>query len=46
MLRLSSLIISAVFISMPVLADTPNLQPGLWNYTSTTNIEGPMNMPA
>ncbi|WP_244913013.1 DUF3617 domain-containing protein [Methylophaga nitratireducenticrescens] len=43
---LYSIFVSLTFLSAPIFAETPNLQPGLWSYTSTTNIEGPMNMPA
>lgn len=45
MQRLSIAMFSAVFFSLPAVAQTPNLQPGLWAYTSNTTIEGPMNMP-
>lgn len=43
--RLSSFIISTLFFSVPALAETPNLRPGLWSYTSTSTMEGPMNVP-
>ncbi|UPH46585.1 hypothetical protein [Methylophaga pinxianii] len=33
-------------MSTSALAETPNLQPGLWTYTSNASVEGPMNMPA
>ncbi len=35
---------SALLVAVPVLAETPNLQPGLWSYTNTTSIEGPMSV--
>ncbi|MDO8827543.1 DUF3617 family protein [Methylophaga sp.] len=44
-LRSSMLFASVVLFSTQALAETPNLQPGLWAYTSNTSIEGPMNMP-
>ncbi|HAO24005.1 MULTISPECIES: DUF3617 family protein [unclassified Methylophaga] len=43
--RFSVLIASLFSISATALAETPNLQPGLWEYTSTTTMEGPMNFP-
>jgi hypothetical protein len=32
-------------VAAPVLAETPNLQPGLWSYTNSSTIEGPMSIP-
>lgn len=42
----SSLFFTGIALfSASALAETPNLQPGLWAYTSNTSIEGPMNIP-
>ena len=35
---------SLTTLSFPVLAETPNLQPGIWAHTTTTTIEGPMSL--
>lgn len=37
--------ISILFFNTAALADTPNLEPGMWSYTSTSTIEGPVNLP-
>lgn len=42
---LTSLVCSAVLFSTPVLADTPNLHPGLWAYDTVSTVEGPVNLP-
>lgn len=31
-------------LATPVLADTPNLAPGLWAYTNVTSISGPVSV--
>jgi len=41
---LFSLLTSALMIATPALAETPNLKPGLWSYTTTTTIDGPMTL--
>ena len=33
---------AALLITTTAKAETPNLMPGLWSYTSTTSIQGPM----
>lgn len=43
--RLSIFLPSILLLSSAVLAETPNLQPGLWQYTSSMTVEGPMNLP-
>lgn len=43
--RFSNLIITALLVSTPVLAEIPNLKPGLWSYTTTTTVDGPMSLP-
>lgn len=43
-IRLFILLSTAVLFSSNGLAETPNLKPGLWSYTTTTTLEGPMNM--
>jgi hypothetical protein len=35
-----------MLISTVIAAETPNLQPGLWSYTTTTTVEGPLAVPA
>lgn len=42
--RLFTLLTSALLVTTPVLAETPNLIPGLWSYTTTTTLEGPMSL--
>jgi hypothetical protein len=42
--QLLSFISFAAFASA-ALADTPNLQPGLWAYDNVSTIEGPLNLP-
>ncbi|MCC5797006.1 MAG: DUF3617 family protein [Methylophaga sp.] len=34
------------FFAAAVMADTPNLAPGLWTHTTTSTIEGPVSFPA
>ena len=43
----SSVFFSSILLFSNVVFanETPNLQPGLWAYTSTTTIEGPMTLP-
>jgi hypothetical protein len=36
--------LSLMTICLPVHAETPNLQPGIWAHTTTTTIEGPMSL--
>lgn len=43
---LLSFITGLLLISSSAIADTPNLQPGLWSHTSTSTIEGPMSIPS
>jgi hypothetical protein len=33
-----------MWVTTPALAETPNLQPGMWSHTTTTSVEGPMSM--
>ena len=42
---LISLISSALLFTVPALAETPNLQPGLWAYDTVSIVEGPVNLP-
>lgn len=35
-----------LFFTTSAVAETPNLQPGLWSHTSTSSIEGPMTIPS
>ena len=37
---------TSCFCVAAVMADTPNLNPGLWAHTTTSTIEGPLNLPA
>lgn len=48
MLRLSlySLCLASSFCVAAAMADTPNLNPGLWAHTTTSTIEGPFSLPA
>jgi len=41
-----SFINGLLFLSASAMAETPNLQPGLWSHTSTSTIEGPMSVPS
>lgn len=41
---LFSLLLSTLMAATPVLAETPNLKPGLWSYTTTTTLDGPMKL--
>lgn len=43
--HLFTILTSALMVAGPVLAETPNLYPGLWSYTNSTTVEGPMSMP-
>lgn len=47
MLRVSQLLplITLILAAQPILAETPNLQPGLWAYDTVSTIEGPLNLP-
>lgn len=38
-------LIGLLLLSTTAVAETPDLQPGLWAYHSTATIEGPMNLP-
>lgn len=40
-----SSIIASLFISQPLMAETPNLNPGLWSHKSVTTIRGPIEIP-
>lgn len=44
-LSVIALLSSVSFFTVPVLADTPNLQPGLWSYDTVSTIEGAVNLP-
>lgn len=48
MLRVSQLLTLTMLswlVAGPVMAETPNLQPGLWAYDTVSTIEGPLNLP-
>lgn len=38
-------VIAALIFALPAMAAKPNLTPGLWETTSTTSFEGPMEIP-
>lgn len=42
---LISVLCSAVLVAAPVMAESPNLQPGLWAYDTVSTVEGPVNLP-
>ena len=43
-MRLLTLLAMLFIAATPVLAQTPNLKPGMWAYTNTTTIEGPVTI--
>jgi len=43
--HLSILLAGLLLFTTAAVAETPDLQPGLWAYHSTATIEGPMNLP-
>lgn len=45
MSRTALAILSLVAFSLVAHAETPNIQPGLWEYRNTMSMEGMMNMP-
>lgn len=40
-----ALLTSAVFFSSTAIAETPNINPGLWQHKTSMSLQGPMNMP-
>ena len=44
--QLATLFSSTLLCCGIAVAETPNLLPGLWSYTTTTTLEGPMSLPA
>lgn len=42
---LPAMLTGALIFSASAIAETPNINPGLWKHTTSMSLQGPMNMP-